>query len=384
MKASRVIGVGCGFVLAMCAAVGASAQPLGTFVWQLAPYCNRISVVVVQQGTVFALSGFDDQCGAATSGSVAGSAFPNPDGTVGLGLAIVGAPGGSPVHVDATVSLATLNGIWRDSAGVEGTFVFNGAGGGDPRPLHARTSPLEVRAVEFTLPELTITGQGMTPNILSVRTGGTPAAPAAVLNGDTILLLDGAGHNGGGITARRVGITMVATENWAASANGTAIWFSTSANGTTLPQPRMAVDHDGNVGIGTIVPSERLHVNGAARIGSCTYETDGDVACVSDARFKRGIRAVPAMLDRLAALEPVRFTWRTDEFPDRGLPASESMGLIAQDVEQVLPDLVTTDADGYKTINYGRLPLLAIKALKELKEKNDALERRLSALEERK
>ena len=66
-----------------------------------------------------------------------GLAFQNPNGSIGFGLIIVTAPGGTPIHVDATISIATLSGTWRDSAGNNGTFIFTpGAGtGGGPRPV---------------------------------------------------------------------------------------------------------------------------------------------------------------------------------------------------------------------------------------------------------
>ncbi len=115
-----------------------AAQPLGTFRWQLQPYCNHVTVNITgQAGSVFALDGFDDQCGDAQRASVVGTAFLNPDGTVGIGLNTVLSPGGASVHVEARVSLATLAGPWRDSAGNSGTFVFTplGGSGGTPRPV---------------------------------------------------------------------------------------------------------------------------------------------------------------------------------------------------------------------------------------------------------
>ena len=68
--------------------------------------------------------------------AVRGLAFLNPDGSIGFGFSIVSAPYGAPVHVSATLSLATLSGSWRDSTGDFGYFVFTpGAGtGGPPRP----------------------------------------------------------------------------------------------------------------------------------------------------------------------------------------------------------------------------------------------------------
>ena len=43
----------------------AGAQPLGSFSWQLAPYCNLITVSVTQDGSIYTLVGYDNQCGAA-------------------------------------------------------------------------------------------------------------------------------------------------------------------------------------------------------------------------------------------------------------------------------------------------------------------------------
>lgn len=113
-----------------------SAQLLGAFRWQLQPHCNIVTVAVTQSGNVFELEGTDDQCGGGPAASASGTAFMNPDGSVGFGLAIVAAPSGTPVHVEASISLSTLNGTWHDSTGASGPFVFTpGAGsGGNPRP----------------------------------------------------------------------------------------------------------------------------------------------------------------------------------------------------------------------------------------------------------
>jgi hypothetical protein len=129
--------------IVMATAATADAQFLGTFRWQLQPYCNVVSLGVTQNGGTYRIEGTDDQCGAgAHLASAIGTAFPNPDGSIGLGVNIIVAPGGAAVHVDATVSLATLNGTWRDSAGHAGTFTFTpGPGiGGSPRPVPASGS----------------------------------------------------------------------------------------------------------------------------------------------------------------------------------------------------------------------------------------------------
>lgn len=118
----------------------AVAQPIGTFTWQLRPYCNIITANVVQAGTVYTLDGWDNQCGPVTGAQrapVVGTAVLNPNGTIGLGLNIVTTPGGAPVHVDATVTLPSASGTWRDSSGNDGQFIL---GGNDP----ALTTPRPV------------------------------------------------------------------------------------------------------------------------------------------------------------------------------------------------------------------------------------------------
>jgi len=103
--------------------------------------------------------------------------------------------------------------------------------------------------------------------------------------------------------------------------------------------------------------------------------------CVSDVRFKRDITPFPEMLDKVAALRPVNYFWRAEQFPERGWGGERASGLIAQEVEALLPELVRTMDDGYKAVDYSSVPLLLLQAVRELKARNDELEARLSALE---
>lgn len=115
-------------------AVSAPAQSLGTFTWQLQPFCNRLTVNVTQSGGLYTLDGFDDQCGAPQRAPLVGLATPNPDGTIGFGFHIATSPGGKTVSVEARISLATIGGPWTDSAGNSGTLVLNGSAAGSARP----------------------------------------------------------------------------------------------------------------------------------------------------------------------------------------------------------------------------------------------------------
>jgi hypothetical protein len=126
------------FVLALVwPAATAVAQPIGTFRWQLQPYCNVLTVNVTQQGAIYTLDGTDDRCGGGSqSGSAVGIAYLTPLGLVGFGITTV-LPNGTPIHTEATISISSLNGTWRDSAGNSGTFTFTPGAptAGAPRPI---------------------------------------------------------------------------------------------------------------------------------------------------------------------------------------------------------------------------------------------------------
>ncbi|MEP7117781.1 MAG: tail fiber domain-containing protein [Acidobacteriota bacterium] len=130
--AARVVFLAC----LLAQAWPATAQTLGTYRWQLEPYCNVVTLTVTQLGSQFRFEGFDDQCAAATRAAVTGLGVPNADGSLEFGLTIIGATG--PQHLDVTFNFTPLGGPWRDGSGATGTFAFLAAGngsGGVPRPF---------------------------------------------------------------------------------------------------------------------------------------------------------------------------------------------------------------------------------------------------------
>ena len=114
----------------------AAAQVFGTFSWQMLPYCNVVSLTLVNTPAGFTLDGTDNQCGAVNKAGAFGIASFNASGNVTATFSIVATPSGSPVHVSAIISPANGNGTWTDSAGNSGTFVLGGTAPGLPvRPV---------------------------------------------------------------------------------------------------------------------------------------------------------------------------------------------------------------------------------------------------------
>ena len=124
----------------------------------------------------------------------------------------------------------------------------------------------------------------------------------------------------------------------------------------------------GSVGIGTTSPARTLEVAGNIRVFSCVEDHNGNSLmgnCSSDIRFKRDIAPFPNLLDRVVKLQPVNYYWRATEFPEKRFGTQQSYGLIAQEVERVLPELVGEDKEGFKTVDYSKLPLMMLQAIKE-------------------
>jgi len=91
----------------------------------------------------------------------------------------------------------------------------------------------------------------------------------------------------------------------------------------------------------------------------------------SDVRMKTNIKPINASLNKVSMLQGVSFDWKTEEYADRGLSDDKQIGLIAQEVEKVVPELVKTGADGYKSLSYAKLTAVLVEAVKELKNENN-------------
>jgi len=100
----------------------------------------------------------------------------------------------------------------------------------------------------------------------------------------------------------------------------------------------------------------------------------------SDRRLKQNIRPIADALDKIRTLQGVLYDW-TDEFmetvPDN--ISRHDTGLIAQDVQQVLPEVVFLRENGYLGIKYDKVVGLIVQAINELAEKVDAIEKTLAS-----
>ena len=144
---------------------------------------------------------------------------------------------------------------------------------------------------------------------------------------------------------------------------------------------RMRIDANGNVGIGTDdCDGYKLKVNGDihATTGTANWWTE-----TSDRRWKKDIKTLDNSLDKIATLRGVSYLWRVDDFPDKGFSSDIQVGVIAQEIETVFPELVHTDKKGYKSVQYSNIVAPLIEAIKTLKHQNEAQQDQITSLIER-
>ena len=308
---------------------------------------------------------------------------------------------------------------------------------------------------------------------------GTMGAETALMKDDIFGMLSFTGHDGSAYSTNAyVGITAQATEDWSPTNKGSRLFFRTTKNGSVTEGTRMVIEENGNVGIGTSIPTEKLHVSASAPVmvlqDSDSLETDdsfsgwisgkdssgletwwvgegsaaakivglvasrpdylvkigntaktitiaadgnvgigtttpndaldvvGDVdatgcfqtgdstnvggVCVSDRRLKYNIQPLAGSLEKMLKLRPVTYVWRPEFIGVHGREGEE-LGLIAQEVEAVLPELVLEKDDGFKRVKYDiSLDLHIIQAIKEFfgmfEERSSEVDRKIASLEQ--
>jgi trimeric autotransporter adhesin len=144
---------------------------------------------------------------------------------------------------------------------------------------------------------------------------------------------------------------------------------------------RMTIAEDGNVSIGTPSTSNKFHVVGTSFFDGNINVVNGDIncngnfLCPSDLRFKKNFTKINNPLANLLKINGLYYDYDNEKFPERHFSQKRQLGVIAQEVEKLYPELVQTDANGYKSVDYVKLTPILIEAIKELNAKVETLEK---------
>ncbi len=101
----------------------------------------------------------------------------------------------------------------------------------------------------------------------------------------------------------------------------------------------------------------------------------------SDARFKSNIEPLTGNLAITKSLRPKMYDWRVTASNSANKVSSKEIGFLAQDLENVVPQAVTTDSDGNKLVNYNAIIPILTGAIQELEAKVVELEQKIKELE---
>jgi len=244
-------------------------------------------------------------------------------------------------------------------------------------------------------------------NASSITTGTIANArtTAATANGASTIVLRGTSGEfsagaitGASFSGNGIALTAINASNIASGTIANARTTAASANGASTIVAR---DTNGsftaNVGTfttvaGTLSTAAQTNITSTGNLtnlvatsfgcGTAASGTTGEIRATnnvtayysSDERLKDNIRIIENALAKVLQIRGVEFDWNNLSEPEDGyFVRKHDIGVIAQEIEKVLPEVVATREDGIKAVKYDRIIPLLIEAIKELKAEVDAL-----------
>ncbi|MEQ9405648.1 MAG: tail fiber domain-containing protein [Cyclobacteriaceae bacterium] len=223
-----------------------------------------------------------------------------------------------------------------------GAFELNRSNGGGSFSVNIVSDPNQNDPTGFSS-ELFMNGTN-TPNI---QMGGQPWENNDLAN----LQLFGQTTDGNGwyFTNARLGVSSDGTDDW-----GDFTLAKSNIAGETSQDMISMSASDG-------------HISATGDISGNTLTSSNGTVQTSDARFKKNVKSIENALSKTSQLNGYTYNWNKLAKKQKGITSDkEQVGVLAQELEEVFPQLVKTDEDGYKAVNYAALTAVLIEAVKEL------------------
>jgi hypothetical protein len=344
----------------------------GAAILGLSAHANAVAAITEGVGGATAVAGYASSPTGTTYGGFFSVSSPQGIGVIGVAPTASGLAPGITVGPGVMGDSGTSDGVVGLSSALSGVYgLCSGAGGAGVSGRHTPSqnygalgiSTAGVFGLAMGANNFGVYGENDIPGGYGGYFVGRgyfsdfvglgiqqPSVPLQVAGG-TDLTLSG----GGNIVVGQIGAANLVMDNneIQARANGNAASLYINANG-------------GNVGIGTNnAQGFQLAVNGtAAKPGGGSWST------LSDARLKKNIQPLPGALDKLLQLRGVTFEY-IDPTSINELPGTHT-GMIAQEVEPLFPQWVTTGPTGLKSIAFSGFEALTVEALRDLRAESSA------------
>ncbi len=291
-----------------------------------------------------------------------------------IGNAIGAFSGSSQISHDSTTGYVANRHI--DHTAVSIATGFGLSGGGDistTRTLSVDTTGVASVSGSQTLTNKTISGASNTlSNIAN-----------ASLTNSSVTVTAGTGLSGGGAVSLGSSVTLTnagVTSNVAGtgiSVSGATGAVTITNTGVTSAVAGTGVGVSGATGAVTIsigqavatssnVQFNSLGVGMAASATAGRIDATNDIVAYSssDKRFKDNIKPIENSLEKISKISGNTFDWKEENKIEHGYEGND-VGVIAQEIEAVLPQLVQTRESGYKAVKYDKLVALLIEGIKE-------------------
>lgn len=282
---------------------------------------------------------------------------------------------------------------------------------------------LHLAGADATLNIATLDAFGQQNQIQGRRAQGTLASKTVVVADNTLLTGVGAGWDGSTYTGGAQFI-LASGETWSGTAHGAYIAFRVTPLTTTTiaeagrfnPSGGLSVGTTTDLGIGTVLANGAIKTlsataasskttgsgifGGGVGVAGATFTDTLNIitvanasttaalcwnsgtglvtenaavgtCTVSDGRLKNIEGPIKGALDKLLKINGVYFTWKDQQYG-----VGRQAGVIAQDVEKVFPELVSTDGEGKLSADYQRLTAPIIESLREINGRLKVLENR--------
>lgn len=219
-------------------------------------------------------------------------------------------------------------------------------------------------------------GNGGSPNILNLHSSGSYAlatlSTGVTTNGSTAGNIT-FGTSGASSSKFSAAINSNLTATSTTNASGDLL-FSTFSAGTA--NNAMYINSSGNIGINTTIPDQRLSVSGDASKSA----GGGSWQVFSDQRLKNIKGRFNSGLSAVMQLQPIRFQYKRDNA--LGLQSElEQVGFGAQDLQKVIPEAVTTNANGYLQVNNDPIIWTMLNAIKDQQKEIEQLKGQIKKLQ---
>ena len=342
---------------------------LDTVVWRNAYSDSNPSGFTTNTGTVTSVSGTGSYGGLSLSGTVTGS------GNITLG----GTPSGTwPISISGNAATATSatsattagRAYPLRSDGTNIAFIWSGQSG-QPTWLFGSNNGTDIYV--------------WNPSNFSVSYATSAGSATSATNADTVDSLHASSFFRRD-TTNDVDVRFAAADGrgmrfW--DSDNYKIWMSAATNATwggrvpgeTTSDYNMYFRMTGGTNRGFVFQNSTTEVGGIDGGGNFRCIGDAIIYSSSDARLKRNIKPIQNALQKVTQISGVEFDW--DEVA-QDTHKGHDVGVIAQEIEVVLPEIVHTRDNGYKAVKYEKLVALLIESVKELQAEVESLKAQIN------